>query len=296
MDLSVIIVSYNTSQITKECIESVIASLRDSGIKYEILVVDNNSSDDSVAQLKNLSAEHKQLHLIENDKNLGFGPANNLGVKKSKGEYLLLLNSDTVVLNNAIEKLLNFTKSNNDADFVGGKLLNKDQTPQPSTGPYYSLPVIFGALFLRGDYWGLTRQSPEKVKRVDWISGACILTKKEYYEKLDGFDEDIFMYMEEIDLLHRARELGYHVYFYPDAHFIHYGSLSSGNRTYPILQVYRGFIYLYNKHHSKLARACLAIMLQLKADIAIIIGKLSHNPYLVRTYEEAKTLASQQKN
>lgn len=294
MDLSIIIVSYNTSQITRECIESVIVSLKDSKIKYEIVAVDNSSSDDSVEQLKLLRSEYKQIVLIENDKNLGFGPANNLAVKSAKGNYILLLNSDTVVLNSAIEKLLTFAKSTKDADFVGGKLLNKDQSSQPSSGPYYSLFVIFAALFLRGDYWGLSRQSPDKIKQVDWVSGACILTKKEYYKKLEGFDEGIFMYMEEIDLLHRAKELGYHTYFYPDAKFIHYGSQSSGNRTYPILQVYRGFIYLYGKHHGKVARACLSVMLQLKADIAIILGKLSHNPYLIKTYEEAKTLTKQQ--
>lgn len=293
LDLSVIIISYNTSQITRECIESVIASLRHSTIKYEIVIVDNNSADDSVEQIKKLRSQYKQIKLIENDKNIGFGPANNLGVSKSSGKYVLLLNSDTVVLNSAIEKLLSFAKSQEDADFVGGKLLNKDQSSQPSCGPYYSLPVIFSALFLRGDYWGLSRQSPDKTTRVDWVSGACILTRKEYFEKLDGFDEGIFMYMEEIDLLYRAKKLGYHTYMYPEARFIHYGSLSSGNRTFPILQVYRGFTYLYHKHHGKVARGCLTIMLQLKADIAIVIGKLSHNPYLIQTYEEAKALTKQ---
>lgn len=293
LDLSVIIISYNTSQITRECIESVIVSLRHAPIKYEIIVVDNNSTDDSVEQLKKLRTQYKQIKLVENDKNIGFGPANNLGVSRSGGEYVLLLNSDTVVLNSAIEKLLTFAKTEKDADFIGGKLLNKDQTPQPSCGPYYSLPVIFAALFLRGDYWGLSRQSPNRTRRVDWVSGACILTKKDYFAKLEGFDEGIFMYMEEIDLLHRAKKLGYHTFIYPDARFIHYGSLSSGNRTYPILQVYRGFMYLYDKHHGKVARGGLAIMLQLKADIAIIIGKLTHNPYLVKTYEEAKTLTKQ---
>lgn len=293
MELSIIIVSYNTSQITRECIESAISSLEGSKLKYEIVVVDNDSSDDSEEQLKILKAKHKQIQLIESGKNIGFGPANNLAVKKSKGEYVLLLNSDTVVIKDAIERLLSFAKNNKEAGFIGGKLLNKDGTSQPSAGPYYSLPIIFGALFLKGDYYGLTRFSPTKTKRVDWISGACILTKKEYFEKLGGFDEDIFMYMEEIDLLYRAKKLGYKVYVYPEARFIHYGSLSSGNRTYPILQVYRGFLYLYKKHHSRTSQNLLRSMLQLKADIALLIGKLSHNTYLIKTYEEAKELAKQ---
>ncbi len=290
MDLSIIIVSYNTSQITKDCIESVILSLEDSQIKYEIVVIDNDSSDDSVEQLKILKTKYKQILLLESDKNIGFGPANNLGVKKSKGDYILLLNSDTVVLNHAIEKLLEFTKSNPKAHFVGGKLLNKDMTPQASAAPFYSLPVVFAALFLKGDYWGLTRNSPSKTCKVDWVSGACILTKKEYFGKLDGFDEDVFLYMEEVDLLYRAKQLGFNTYFFPDAQFIHIGFASSGNRSKPIVQVFKGFQYLYKKHYSPTSQTLLKTMLQLKVAISLFIGRVAKNKYLINTYEEAETL------
>ena len=290
MDLSIIIVSYNTSQITKDCIESALFSLENSKIEYEIIVIDNDSSDDSVEQLRLLKTKHKQIQLIESDKNAGFGPANNLGIKKAKGEYILLLNSDTIVLKDAVEKLLEFAKNNSQAHFVGGKLLNKDMTPQPSAAPFYSLPVVFAALFLKGDYWGLTRNSPSKTRKVGWVSGACILAKKASFEKLGGFDEDVFLYMEEVDLLYRANKLGFNTYFFPDAQFIHIGFASSGNRSKPIIQVFKGFLYLYKKHHSSTSQRLLKFMLQLKADTALLIGKLSHNSYLVKTYEEAKAL------
>jgi len=289
MDLSIIIVSYNTSQITKECIESIILSLQGSETKYEIIVIDNDSSDDSIEQLKILNSKYKQIQLIENDKNIGFGSANNLGVKKSKGEYILLLNSDTVVLNSAVEKLLEFAKANSQAHFVGGKLLNTNRTPQPSTAPFYSLPVVFAALFLKGDYWGLTRSSPVKTRRVGWVSGACILTKKNYFEKLGGFDEDVFLYMEEVDLLYRAKQAGFNTYFFPEAQFIHVGFASSGSRSKPIIQVFKGFMYLYKKHYSPTSQSILKTMLQLKVAVSVFIGRVTKNQYLINTYEEAKT-------
>jgi len=291
-DLSIIIVSYNTKKITIDCLNSIINSLKDSSLKYEIIVVDNGSKDDSVPAIKKLKSKIKNqnvnISIIENKTNIGFGKANNKAAKNANSDYLLFLNSDIIVLNSAIEKLYNFYKQNEKTfNFLGGKLLNKDKTPQPSCGPMYNLPIIFAHLFLRGDYWGLTRYSPNKLKEVDWISGACFLTKKKYFEKLGGFDEKIFMYMEEIDLFYRAKKQGLKIFFYPEAQFIHLGSASSGGRTYPIIQVYRGLIYFYKKHHSQLSIFLLKIMLKLKALVAINIGKITKNNYLTKTYEEA---------
>ncbi|MCX7881401.1 MAG: glycosyltransferase family 2 protein [Patescibacteria group bacterium] len=287
--LSIIIVSYNTQKITFDCIQSIIRSLINSTISYEIIVIDNASSDNTINALKKINV--KQLRIIKNKKNLGFGKANNQGVKIAQGEYLLFLNSDIIVLNNSIEKMFKFYKQNEKKfNFLGGKLLNKNLTYQPSCGSMYTLPIIFAHLFLKGDYWGLTRYSPKRIKKVDWISGACILTKKEYFEKLKGFDEKIFMYMEEIDLFYRAKKLGMKIFFYPDAQFIHLGSASSNQRTYPILQVYQGLLYFYQKHYDFFSNFLLKLMLKLKALIGILIGKISKNNYLINTYEKAWSL------
>jgi GT2 family glycosyltransferase len=291
-DLSIIIISYNTEKITIDCLKSIIESLKNSSLKYEIIVVDNASKDNSVSLVKKLKSEIKnrnlKINLIENKENIGFGPANNQAVKLAKSDYLLFLNSDIIVLNASIEKLYNFYKQNEKLfNFLGGKLLNKDGTSQPSCGPMYTLPMIFAHLFLRGDYWGLTRYSPNKIKEVDWISGACILTKKEYFEKLGGFDEKIFMYMEEIDLFYRAKKHGFKVFFYPEAQFIHLGSQSSAGRAFPILQVYQGLIYFYKKHFSKFSLFILIIMLKLKALIGFLVGKIINNQYLTQTYAKA---------
>lgn len=294
-NLSIIIVSFNTKDITENCLYSIFNSLKNSKLSYEVLVVDNNSKDGSVSMLKTLQRSHPStMKLLLNETNAGFGKANNQGVRLTKSDYVLLLNSDIVVLNDAVEKLFHFFQEHEgNMHFVGGKLFNKNMTRQPSCGPFYSLPIIFGALFLKGDYWNLTRYSPNSTMEVDWISGACILTKKEYFEKVKGFDEGIFMYMEEIDLLYRARKAGFHVYFYPKARFVHLGSASSGEKTYPILQVYRGFLYLYRKHRSKAELSLLKFMLKLKASLSVAIGRVTHNRYLIETYEKALKLVQE---
>lgn len=289
--LSIIIISYNTRKITEDCLNSIFKSLEKSSIHYEIILIDNASTDDSVEKLTTLGKIHPQLKVIANSENIGFAGANNQGASIAKGEYFLFLNSDIIVLKNAIDDLFKFYKENeNHIQFAGGKLLNKDLSSQASCGPFYSLPVIFVALFLRGDYFNITRYSPYVVKEVDWISGACILTKKEHFNQINGFDEKIFMYMDEIDMLYRAKQKSMRVFFYPDAKFIHLGSASSGTRTYPILQVYRGFLYFYKKHHDRVSMFLLKCMLQLKAVMAIAIGKLTRSKYLTSTYEEAYKL------
>jgi GT2 family glycosyltransferase len=293
LELSIIILSYNTAAVTKDCLDSIYGDLSDSTIPFEIIVVDNASKDTSVAMLTTYKKTHSELIVIESHENLGFSKGNNTAAKRARGKYLLFLNSDTIVLDQAIQKLLSYYKKNEDTvQFCGPKLLNTDNSPQPSCGPFYSLPVVFGALFLKGDYWGLTRSSPNETKQVDWVSGACILTKKEHFDKLNGFDEQIFMYMEEIDLLYRAKKLGMHTSIFPESRFIHLGSASSGGKTYPILQVYNGFLYFYKKHHSPFAVGILKGMLQLKAITSILIGKITQSTYLTDTYEKAYRIAS----
>ncbi len=289
IDLSIVIVSYNTKKITQDCLNSINRSLLGTKIKYEIIVIDNDSHDGSKEMLEKYSSNIKNRTVyFQTNANLGFGRGNNFGVKKTKGKYILLLNSDTVVLNRSIEKLFNFYTSNEkNVHFLGAKLLNKDLTPQPSAARFFTLPVVFASLLLKGDYWGLTRSSPNELKQVDWISGACIFTKKALYQKLGGFDKDIFMYMEEVDFLYRARKKGFLTYIYPPAQIIHLGSASSGGKTFPILQVYKGFLFFYKKHYSVVSLFGLHLILKLKAAIAYFIGKIRNNRYLVDTYGQA---------
>ena len=289
IDLSIVIVSYNTKKITEDCIESINRSLTNTKIKYEIIVVDNDSLDGSAKALEKIAKdETNHLTYFQTGSNLGFGQGNNFGVERANGRYILLLNTDMIVLNRAIEKLYNFyVAQEKRVHFLGAKLLNCDLTPQPSACRFFTLPVAFATLLLKGDYWGLTRSSPDKFKKVDWITGACILTTKKIYERLGGFDKNIFMYMEEVDLLYRAKKLGLNTYFYPESQIIHLGSASSNGRTYPILQVYQGFLFFYKKHYSTFHLSALRLILKFKALIAYLIGKIKGDRYLIETYEQA---------
>ncbi len=297
--LSIVIVTYNTRKITHLCLESIFKSFRAyksaASPSFEIILIDNASSkDDSAVYFADYAKKHKNIVFVENTTNVGFGPANNQGARLAKGTYIFFLNSDTVILKDAVHKLFAFYQKNeNTKHFVGPKLLNKDMTPQASAAPFYSLPVIFGALFLRGDYWGLTRSSPKELRRVDWVSGAAIMTKKEYFVKAGGFDETIFMYMEEVDLLYRAKKLGMNTFFYPKVKIVHLGSASSNGKTFPIIQVYRGFLFFYKKHHSAFALFLLRFLLRLKAGLAWFLGFVINNNYLKTTYEEAYRVAGQ---
>ena len=184
-------------------------------------------------------------------------------------------------------KLVSFGRQHPNA-FVGPKLLNPDKSPQSSCGPFFSLPVVFAALFLKGDSLGLTRWSPNSVRRVDWVSGAALLAPKKLLMRDLLFDEGIFMYMEEIDLLMRARQKGYPTYFYPRSLVVHLGAASSTNkRKGPVLNIYRGFLYLYKKHGSPLGLILVKLMLRTKAMIAWAIGVILGKAQLKETYEEA---------
>lgn len=295
-ELSIIIISYNTKQLTVDCINSIYTQTDVNNVNFEIILLDNASTDGTIEAIKKIQNQHENLLLIDKSENIGFGKGNNEAVKQASGKYILLLNTDIVVLDHAVEKLFEFYKKNEEkVQFLGGKLLNKDLSPQPSAAPFYTLPIVFAALFLRGDYWGVTRNSPTKVTETGWVSGACILTKKDLYEALNGFDSQIFMYMEEVDLLYRAKKHGFRTFFCPEARFIHLGSASSASsnkRTAPILQVYKGFLYFYHKHYGPVALFSLKCMLKLKAVIGIVIGRIFKNNYLITTYEEALKLVS----
>lgn len=294
MDLSIIIISYNTEKITKKCLDTICDSLStDPKLKAEIIVLDNASTDGSLKMLHNYANKHKDLKVIASRKNLGFGPGNNEAAGQASGEYLLFLNSDTEALEDAVPQLYNqFLTSG--YSFAGAKLLNKDLTNQPSVGRFYTPLVAFAALFLFADYYHFTRFSPNRNQKADWVSGACFITKATDYKDLQGFDPEIFMYFEEVDLFYRAHLNGLTTGFLHEPTFIHLEGASSKSRTQPILKVYEGYIHFYRKHYSPLHLKLIQYMLQLKAIIALTLGKVTKDSYLIDTYTQAYEIA--QKN
>lgn len=287
MDLSIIIVSFNTVDITRDCLTSIYKHLEKSPVSFEVIVVDNVSTDGTREML---AKQFPQVRTVLNAKNAGFGIANNQGIKKAKGTYILLLNSDTILLDDSLVSMLSFARSH-PGSFVGPKLLNADKTSQTSAGRFFSLPVVFAVLFLRGDRMGWTRSSPNETTMVDWVSGACILGERKLFLDNLLFDEKIFMYMEEVDLLYRARRAEHRTYFYHKCRIVHLGSGSSTNkRKGPVLNIYKGFVYFYKKHYGRFSLALLRLMLKAKAAIAWFLGVATGNAYLKETYAEAYRL------
>ncbi len=283
MDLSIIIPSHNTERLLDRCLSSIIHCLKNSALKYEIIVIDNASNDDTIILLKN---KYPRVIRILNKDNLGYGKANNQGINKAKGTHVLLLNSDIVALDDSISSLYSYAKTHPNF-FIGGKLLNDDGSHQSSCGPMYTLPVVFILLFAKGDQIGITRYSPLQTTRVAWVSGACLIGLKKLFIDVGLFDENIFMYMDEIEFFYRAQKKGYSVQFYPYAQFIHTGAASSHDRRKPVIHNFRGLLYFYKKHRSIIELRVLTILLKLKAYIAILTAKIMNWPDIISMYEEA---------
>lgn len=254
IDISIIIVSYNTKEMTLACIKSVFQQTRD--ISFEVIVLDNASDDDSALAI---ARDFSEVKLIANKENLGFARGNNQAAKYASGEYILLLNPDTVVLNKAIQKLFRFAKKNPNAGIWGGRTFFSDKTLNLSSCwretflweifcRSFMLSSLFpnSSIFNTGSYGGWDRST---VRQVDIVSGCFFLLKRSLWEKLEGFSSEFFMYGEEADLCLRARALyGTKPMVTPDATIIHYGGASEKVRTDKMVRLLRAKRLLIKKH------------------------------------------------
>lgn len=252
-ELSIIIVNFNTKDLVVDCVESIINS--DTEIPYQIIVVDNGSSDGSVSAIRKLIEKTDKITLIENKDNLGFAKANNQGIKKAAGKYILLLNSDTKVLNKTIDKLVDFAKKRPDVGVVGCNYLNPDQSIQ---GSCFKFPTLGRAI---SQYWFgkkglLDKYSPtgKNPQEVEALTMAGFLITTECIKKVGLLNEKYFMYFEDLDYCHRVRKAGLKVYFMPSAKIIHYHGASGRKisnsdyqwrRLIPSSKIYHGTIKHY---------------------------------------------------
>ncbi|CAN5193947.1 N/A [soil metagenome] len=276
--ISIIILSYNTKQLLHACISSILAHLPQTA--YEIIVVDNDSKDASVAMIKH---DFKQVRLIENKENGGFAKGINIGVTKAKGEYLLFLNSDAELMDDNLLRLLAHFEQKK-VGVVGGLLSNANGSAQRSSGKFYTLAQVFLTLLL-GDKGEQLMQS-HSIQETDWVSGGFMLMRKELFEELGGFDENFFMYVEDMELCYRVKLKKYTVLINPTVRVLHVGHGSS-NRTFAIVNIYKGVLYFSQKHRSLFSYIIVRGLLLSKAYIAIGVGRLTHNTYLTKTYREA---------
>lgn len=215
MKLSVITITYNNERIIKKYLDSIGKNLP---FGSEIIIVDNNSTDNTAKFIK----AQKEIEFIQNDQNLGFSKANNLAVKSAKGEYLLFLNPDTEVLDDAVDKLLDFIQSHENVGIVAPKLVEPSGQAQPSVR---ELPSIWGAikeyfLGIKNSYEAYVPAGLESTE-VESVVGGAILIKRELFESLGKFNEKYFLYYEDLELCKKVREGGFKIFYLPQAQILH---------------------------------------------------------------------------
>ena len=252
MDVSIILVSYNTKELTKNCIKSIYE--KTFGINYEILVVDNNSLDGSVEMIKK---EFPNVTLIKNQKNIGFGAANNIAIKKSNAKYVFCLNTDTILLNNAIKIMFDFMEmaENKNVGACGGNLLDRNMKP---TYSFASFPNVWTCTSI---HWLLKRlvnkyYAPKRIKNiksVDFITGAQLFLRKSILDKIGFFDENIFMYSEDVDLCKRIKDKGFDIKAIPTPLIIHLEGASNTLFYKRIKRIITGKYYYLHKYNYKIA-------------------------------------------
>jgi len=248
MDLSVVIVNFNVQYFLEQCILSIQAASKK--IKIEIIVVDNNSSDNSCILLQE---KYPSVILIRNKENVGFSKANNQGVKIASGEYVLILNPDTVVAEDTFTQLLSFVKKKQNLGVLGVKLIDGSGNFLPESKRGIPIPkVAFNKLFgisstHTGRYYA-THLNEDESGVVDILVGAFMFMKRTVYNEVNGFDEAYFMYGEDIDLSYKILNKGYQNYYYAKTQVIHYKGESTTKDVKHLKYFHKAMKIFYKKH------------------------------------------------
>ncbi|MEN6291516.1 MAG: glycosyltransferase family 2 protein [Methanobacterium sp.] len=260
MDLSIIIVNYRTYDLTKQTIESVINKKHP--FSYEIYVVDNASADGSLENLKKdffRESETGLIKFIANEENKGFAHANNLALNQISSKYVLLLNSDTIVVDDCIEKCIEYMENDNALGAVGCKVVLPDGTLDkacrrsfPDFNVSFYRMTGLSHIFPKSERFGrynLTYLDENETYEVDCLVGAFMLLRSAAIRQVGLLDETFFMYGEDIDWCYRIKAAGWKIVYYSDAEIIHYKGASSKQKNKLIYEFYRAMYVFYNKHY-----------------------------------------------
>jgi len=258
MKLSIIILCWNDLKVIGDCLRSVYATTRST--EFEVIVADNGSTDGSIEFIRQ---NYPQVRLIENGKNLRFAKANNVGIRASRGECVLILNPDTIIHEGTLDKIVLLADQHPEAGAFGCRVLNADGSYQGCIRP---LPTIRGEWIAALDLGVLghlfqwfepniyVRWKGETRRTVGWLAGCFILLRGDLLKKLGGFDEQFFYYHEDMDLCRRVWESGVSILYTPEVSIIHLGGQSTSKRFPPIGFALDGqvtrYLYYY-KHHGK---------------------------------------------
>jgi GT2 family glycosyltransferase len=263
-DLSVIILTCNNRDLTLDCVASVQAEA--GAVALETIVVDNASTDGTIEALR---AAYPQVRLVVNSSNLGFSLANNLGLAIARGRYLLLLNSDTVVRPGALAALVAFMDQHPRAGACGPQLLNADGSLQPSGRKLPTVWSVFADMtrlyrLWQPDVFRQARRDYGQVARVQEVSGSAMLVTRSAYERTGGLDANLFIFYEDVDWCHRIHDLGYEIYYVPQAQVVHLWHGTTTTRQVSALAYRAGqdsLRYYFCKHHSPLAGLAVQALL-----------------------------------
>jgi hypothetical protein len=300
--LSIIIPSFNTQDLLEVCLNSIVKFTKN--CQYEIIIIDNASSYDVQKQINNFKIKTKtRVILIKNSSNLGFAKACNQGIKTSCGEFILFLNSDTKLVDNSLQKSLNFLNNNQNFDILGCQLLNSNKTIQPSAGFFPKLRQIFLMMFFIDDIPLINRLiNPyhqnrisfyKKTQKVDWVTGAFLFARADVLKKINGFDEDYFMYAEEVDLCFRAKKSGFEVVYYPGAKIIHLKEASPREFSQKaVIAEFKGLKLFFSKNKPGWEMPFLRLFLKIGSLLRVLFfGILLANAKTKQIYLQAFAVA-----
>jgi hypothetical protein len=287
MSVEIVVVSYNTRDILATCLRSIAATCRDYR-RIRTIIVDNASTDGSADMVRRVAP---RAHLIELDRNLGFGPANNRGMAAGSAPYVLFLNSDAELTPGAVDTLKAFLEQHPDCVAVGPRLVYPDHSFHPSLRRYRTvlrnfwntagLHTRFPRLFPFLHDW-LREDEHVSGRRVHLISGACMMLRRDYLESIGGFDENVFLYEEEMDVLYPAKRKRKKVCYCGEATVIHHHGASSGETKQPsdtvLLHAYRSKYYVYRKHHGRIRARMLYWSDRIPFGLSALQNRLRNRP------------------
>lgn len=275
IDLSIITVNWNTRDLILNCIESVYRTIKRHSFEY--IIVDNGSVDRSIDAIRSI---YPEVILIENSSNIGYARANNQGLSAGRGRYLMMLNSDTILTDDAVDTLIEFMESHPEAGAAGGQLLNRDGSRQNSIDTFPTLLTELtnkGLLRLLFPYRYRNKNIYyDRPIEVDQVIGACILVRSKVLEQVGLFDEKFFLFFEETDWEYRVRKVGWKIFHVPSVRIYHLQGKSAGKR--PVLsriEFFRSRYRYFEKHFGENMRRLLYFGLILKLTVDLLLNLIA---------------------